>query len=398
MKNLLIALFAFCFINLNAQTGNELKTADVIALNAPDSCQASVDALGRYFSRAFKDKAFKLRAIYTWTAMNIFYDVANRNKVNAAVPFNDLVDKTMQTRIAICQGYASVFKALCDACGIRAYLVNGYTLQNGHVGELSHAWVIAAIDTSFYGFDPTWGAGYITNGDYLKRFSDQYFMIKPGDLIRDHMPFDPMWECLSQPVNNVDFSSGKIVPAANTEYFAYADSINAYQAMDSRDQCRTALRRLELAGVTNSLLMDWSDYLRDCIKSGQQNAAAVVKNNTVKQFNDAVASYNNCIYAFNLYVEYWNQGFNPLKSEPDIVGMLELCYTYLDSCKRSLSQVVPSDQGMKLSTDQLQLAIDVARDNMQKQKVFLKIYFNTDPMSRSQLFKNYNGAGLPKSK
>ena len=111
MKNLLIALFAFCFINLNAQTGNELKTADVIALNAPDSCQASVDALGRYFSRAFKDKAFKLRAIYTWTAMNIFYDVANRNKVNAAVPFNDLVDKTMQTRIAICQGYASVFKA-----------------------------------------------------------------------------------------------------------------------------------------------------------------------------------------------------------------------------------------------------------------------------------------------
>jgi len=139
-------------------------------------------------------------------------------------------------------------------------------------------------------------------------------------------------------------------------------------------------------------------FLRDCISNEKLNAVAAVKNKYVKQFNDAVASYNNCIYAFNQYVDYWNRQFTPAKPDPVIVDMLNLCYSYLDSCKTSLAVVVAGDPDMKQSTDQLQLAIDVAKENMDKQKVFLKIYFNTDPTSRPMLFKNYNGAGFPTKK
>jgi len=398
MKNLMVALFTLCFVQLQAQVGNEFKAADIIALNAPDSCQASVGALGRYFSSSFKSPAFRARAIFTWTAMNISYDISNKGKVTAATPYNELVDKTMETRKAICQGYASVFKALCDACGISAYIVQGYTRQNGHINDLSHAWIMAVIDSSYYGFDPTWGAGYMNKGNYQRYYNDQFFMIKPGILIQDHMPFDPIWECLSAPINNLDFNSGKTEPSTSTPLFAYADSIRAYNTLDPKDQCSASLRRLESAGVINSLLMEWSNYLRNCISNEKLNAVAAVKNKYVKQFNDAVASYNNCIYAFNQYVDYWNRQFTPSKPEPVIVDMLNLCYSYLDSCKTSLEQVVAGDPDMKPSTDQLQLAMDVAHDNLNKQKVFLKVYFNTDPQSRPLLFRNYNGAGFPTKK
>lgn len=395
MKILMAVLLILCFFHLNAQDNNELKAADVIAMNAPDSCQTSVSSLGRYFSSAFKSQKLRARAIFTWTTLNITYDVLNMDRVNTTTPFNELVDNTMQTHIAVCQGFASVFKALCDACGITSYIVNGYTRQNGQINKLSHAWIIAVIDSSYYGFDPTWGAGYMNNGRYIRYINNKFFMIKPEVLVSDHMPFDPLWECLNYPVNNLDFSSGKTIPAAGTAFFSYGDSIRVYQALLPNEQCKAALRRLESAGIENNLLRNWSNYLRDCITNEKLNAVTAVKNIYIKQFNDAVTDYNNCISAFNQYADYWNRMFTPLKSEPEIIGMLDLCYSYLNSCKRNLEQVIAGDPDMKLSTDQLQLAVKVAQDNLDKQKVFLKIYFNTDPPSRSQLFRNYNGAGLP---
>jgi hypothetical protein len=53
---------------------------------------------------------------------------------------------------------------------------------------------------------------------------------------------------------------------------------------------------------------------------------------------------------------------------------------------------------MKQSTDQLKIAVDVAKENLDKQKTFLKIYFNTDPQSRPMLFKKYGKSGLPSLK
>jgi len=398
MRNLIAAVFVVSCLTLHSQSLNEFRAADVIAMNAPDSCQASAASLGRYFSAAFKKPALRVRAIYTWTAMKISYDILNTGNVNAATPFNELVDNTMQSRKGICQGYASVFKALCDACGIPAWVVNGYTRQNGHINDISHAWVIAVTDSSYFGFDPTWGGGYMNKGKYAKQFSEQFFMVKPGVLIKDHMPFDPLWECLKHPISNTDFINARTTPSAPTGYFAFPDSIKAYQALDQKGQCSDALRRLQKAGVENKLLREWEDFLEKCIEFGTRNEIAAVKNKYVKQFNHAVASYNNCIYAFNQYADYWNRQFTPAKSQTDIVNMLDLCYTYLDSCKVSLSEVIPGDPDMKQSADQLKLAMDQAKESLDQQKVFLKIYFNTDPMSRPQLFKHYNGAGFPTKK
>jgi hypothetical protein len=398
MKILIIAFFTLCLFSLHAQVGSDLRAADVIALNAPDSVQSSVDGLGRYFSRSFSSQKFRARAIFSWTAMEISYDIANISKVNNTTGFDELVEKTMQTKSAVCQGYTAVFKALCDKCGIRAYVVNGYTRQNGHINDISHSWIIAVIDSMWYGFDPTWGGGYMIRGKYVRHFNEGFFMIKPEVLINDHMPFDPMWECLDHPVNNQDFTNGRIISTVSSNAFAWSDSIAAWQGMSVKDQCQASLRRLEIAGITNNLLQDWAKYLGDCITNGKLNVQATARNKYVKQFNDAVASYNQSIYLFNQYIDYWNRRFTPLKPELEIVEMLDSCYYYLNSSKKSLSQVLPQDEDMQQGTEQLQQAINLARENMDKQKVFLKIYFNTSPEYRIELFKNYNGAGFPTNK
>lgn len=398
MRLLLIVLLVQLSGIIYSQSAGEWKAADIIALNVPDSCQVSAVSLGKYFSGAFKSKAMRARAAYTWTSANISYDLKNLNKTNAASPYDELVTKTLSTRKAICQGYASVFKAICEACGINAYIVNGFTRQNGHINDISHAWVVAVIDSGWYGFDPTWGSGYLNRGRFVRQLNPQFFMLKPGELIRDHMPFDPMWQCLQHPLSTRDFLDGRTTAAENGRGFAFRDSISAYMAMPLSSQCQSAFRRMEECGIVNSLQMEWSNYLRECIRNEKLNQSNSEKNRYVRQFNSAVSNFNQCITAFNRYVDYFNGSFYPNRPEVEVIAMLDVCYAFLDSCSYQLTAVIATDEDIKQGIEQLRKASEEARKNVDQQMLFVKIYYNTDPVSRPGLFKNYSKLGFPKTR
>jgi hypothetical protein len=398
MRIPVLALFILSALTLGAQVSPDLRAADIIARNAPDSVQATPDGLGKYFAAMFSGQKYRVRAIFCWTASSISYDASKFSDPFHFQGTEELAARTMQTRSAVCQGYTAVFKALCDRCNIRAYIVNGYTRQNGHITNISHSWVIALIDSAFYGFDPTWGGGYMVRNRFVRHFNEEFFMIRPGDLIRDHMPFDPMWECLPYPVSNLEFTGGLTEPEVKQARFYYADSIPVYIALPVAEQYKSSLRRLENAGITNKLLREWEKYLQECIANESVNKQNVVRNKYVRQFNDAVADYNHSISLFNGYIDYWNRGFLPSRPELEIVAMLDSCYYYIDASKSSLSQVVPDNDEIRQSIDQLRQAIDIASGNLDRQKTFLKVYFNTEPAYRSQLFRTYNGAGFPNRK
>ena len=61
------------------------------------------------------------------------------------------------------------------------------------------------ITMSWYFVDPTWGSGYLSDGRFVKQINNFYFMTKPKDMIRSHMPFDPLWQFLYNPVTNQEF-------------------------------------------------------------------------------------------------------------------------------------------------------------------------------------------------
>ena len=108
-------------------------------------------------------------------------------------------------REAVCDGYARLFKTLCDYAGIQSEVINGYARGDvNRVGQSfvsNHAWNAVFIDSSWYLLDATWASGYITyRGDaFVKRYDDSYFMASPQTFIMDHYPDELRWSLLPNP-------------------------------------------------------------------------------------------------------------------------------------------------------------------------------------------------------
>ena len=144
----------------------------------------------------------------------------------------------------MCQGYAELFHELCEHSGIESYIVLGYTRQNGQVVNINHAWVVARIDTNWCFFDPTWGSGFLNNGKFTRKFTNEYFMVKPEVFIKSHMPFDPLWQCLNYPLNSRNFIQGTFPGKDTSVFFSFPDSIAAYEQLPKAGKFEAALRRV----------------------------------------------------------------------------------------------------------------------------------------------------------
>ena len=73
--------------------------------------------------------------------------------------------------------------------------------------------------------DPTWGAGFIKDSEFIKRLSFDYFEMLPGKAIKSHMPFDPLWQLSEYPINNEQFKNGYRKAGGKTNYFDYCEII-----------------------------------------------------------------------------------------------------------------------------------------------------------------------------
>jgi hypothetical protein len=135
----------------------------------------------------------KTRAIFAWIAGNIEYDVINMFALNFSEDTTAKIARALQTRKGICENYATLFTAVCNAAGIESVVVEGYTKQRGFTDYIPHAWSAARLDGAWYLFDPTWGSGYIEKGQFTRKMNDGYFKATPESFIATHMPFDYLW-------------------------------------------------------------------------------------------------------------------------------------------------------------------------------------------------------------
>ena len=222
MRRILFPFVLLCLFKVNYA---QIKNVDADATSIPEANCTSVDALSSYIKQHFSVDTDRVRAIYVWEANHISYDVKrfnDRDKNPYAPP--QTADDVLSTRSAVCQGYSDLFVDLCKAVGINAVRVTGYTKSQGKVNIISHAWAAVELSGKWYFFDPTWGAGYVSDDDkFVKRFNNTFYKILPEKFIGDHMPFDPMYEFLSYPLTNKEFIEGK--PAFTRTEFHYEDTL-----------------------------------------------------------------------------------------------------------------------------------------------------------------------------
>jgi transglutaminase/protease-like cytokinesis protein 3 len=385
-----------------SQPKSEFTKPDNIARTAPDSAEWNPGTLASYFQANLTNQRDLARAAYCWTATHIAYDVAGMYTTNVSDNPAAIILKTMGDRKAVCQGYAEVFHELCARCGITSYVIHGYTRQNGNIGGLPHAWVVAVIDSNWYFFDPTWAAGYIENAKFVKRFTGEYFMVTPQKQIRSHMPYDPIWQCLNHPFNSSDFYNGKLAANGDSTWFSFPDSISAFLSLSGNEQNVATLRRVEKNGIVNNTLLEYARYLRhniDVYNINQEidarNKEVARQRKVVDRFNQAANHYNRAVSLFNDYINYYNRQFKPAKPDSEIRMMIDTCDHELKRAGNMLATLPPGDENLRENIVALSGSILDMEKKVNDQQLWLRNYFSTSKPFRSGQFKKYTFFGVP---
>lgn len=160
----------------------------------------------------------KLRSIFTWITDHISYRVKNdfqRIQVNTRrsrftdtskwISANDFMASTvLQNQSAVCDGYARLFKTLCDYGGLRSAVITGFAkgdYNRRFIFRCNHSWNAVYLDSAWHLLDLTWASGYTNyRGDeFTKRLDETYYLSAPEDFIRDHFPDDLRWTLMENP-------------------------------------------------------------------------------------------------------------------------------------------------------------------------------------------------------
>jgi hypothetical protein len=182
----------------------------------------------------------KVRAIFRWITDNIAYRTRETTVRRRKSKFNNIeepddstdlkpldervAETVLANKVAVCDGYARLFKILCMYAGIRAEVINGYGKTEPHKihqrFRSNHSWNAVMVDSVWRLLDVTWASGYISwQGDsFVKQLDEQYFLSPPEQFIREHYPDDLRWSLMEDPPLMPEFRISPFKQKAFTKY------------------------------------------------------------------------------------------------------------------------------------------------------------------------------------
>jgi len=160
--------------------------------------------------------------------------------------------KVLSSKKAIPLGYCNLFQAMCENVGIQNYIIFGYTkdrdFKNGTTFvRTNHLWNIVLLEQEQFLFDIPWSVGLFdagrnNSGTFVKEFQPAKLFVNPALFILDHLPAQPRWQLLKNPVTITDFSAENLTVAMvsskqeTNPHYHYQDSINQFLALSIKDR------------------------------------------------------------------------------------------------------------------------------------------------------------------
>jgi transglutaminase/protease-like cytokinesis protein 3 len=216
LRALGILAFVLWFISADARLAADYSKynyseVDRHALTYRNRDFGSISKLADSLTAKFSEEHQKARAIYRWITDNIAYDCKAYHNPGKRT---DDYEEVLKKRKAVCAGYASLFKVLCDYAGLDCEIVKGY-VRNTYRGigderiEDNHAWNAVRLNDKWYLVDVTWGSGYTDEKvkRFTKSYSDNYFLTDPKLFILSHYPNNKKWQLLDRTVSKKKFLS-----------------------------------------------------------------------------------------------------------------------------------------------------------------------------------------------
>jgi hypothetical protein len=388
MRILFIFSLLLLVTGVKAQTIKNYDQVDQTALQIPDQLTKSTIDIADYIKQHFNNPDDRSRAIFVWVARNMEYDLANMFAINFYENTSEIINDALKNKKGVCMHFAELYNDIANQSGIKSYVIDGYTRQNGFVDYIPHAWCASLIGSDWYLFDPTWGSGYVQNEKFVRKLNNYYFKTKPEQLVSSHMPFDPLWQFLSYPVTNQEFYESKTTMNETKPKFNFLDTLKQYEQGSETERLISSARRIEKNGVRNSMISDRLQHIKREIEYYNNKQI-------VDTFNAATNLYNSGVNQLNQFINYRNNQFSPSKPDNEIQEMVDVAEKSLLSSRDKLKEIKNPDSNVSGSIAQLNRSIDEAMKNLTEQKAFLDKYFKTGKMFRKSLFYKYKWMGIP---
>ncbi len=365
----LILCFLVCAFQSRSQSMSAYAAIDRIALSIPSSQANSTSDIASYIKSHFKKGEEKVRAAFTWVATNIRYDAAHLHWVVLNEDHEERVTWAMERKKGVCENFAAIFTDICLKSGLRAFFVEGYTRTNGSMDRSGHAWSAVSIDNKWYLYDPTWDAGFNSNGIFVNRTASNYFQVAPATFIETHMPFDPIFQFLNYPISFDDFSKGFTKARNQLSFFNYTDSIVAYEKLNPLSKYTNAAIRIEKNGSPTQMTSTKLKQLR-------MEKEIIYQEEDADLYNSAIEDYKQAIGNFKTYLNYRNNQFLPERPYAETETMLDEIIQQISVASKKLSRVNETKATLALNTGDVEKVLNDLAAKVEAEKIFLRNYFS----------------------
>ncbi|KAI8832003.1 hypothetical protein BC829DRAFT_101374 [Chytridium lagenaria] len=186
------------------------------ARRTPVHLASKVSTLAHYLTSPYRDSPlYKIRAIFSWIAQNIAYDVQSfsgwQNGKNISASQNP--DHVLKSKMSVCEGYAGLFYALMSAGApeIECYKVSGAANGagtepgDGFMELEGHAWNIVKVCGEYRIIESTWGTGNVSGSKFNRALNPFYFLTRPEQIIPTHFPKVPSFQFLERPLTHFEW-------------------------------------------------------------------------------------------------------------------------------------------------------------------------------------------------
>jgi transglutaminase/protease-like cytokinesis protein 3 len=235
---------------------NDFQRIDALADKASQMNFTSPKKLAAFLTQGAKTDIEKVRAIYRWVTANINYDA--KSFFSGSYEPSD-AENVFMSRKSVCEGYANLFDTLAREAGIESQKISGFAKGYGYSAgagaaadsKPNHAWNAVKLDGKWFLVDSTWGAGYLENRSFVRRFEGHYFLTPPEQFIFDHLPEDPRWQLLDKQISNSEYV---MLPYLRPDFFKNGLRLIGYKAgqIKARDQFVFTLAGEDLKNNPNS--------------------------------------------------------------------------------------------------------------------------------------------------
>ncbi|MEO8532396.1 MAG: transglutaminase domain-containing protein [Flavobacterium sp.] len=231
LKNNTIKGLVLSIIFLQASYSQKTNAVDNTVLKYPKQF-STTEKLAARIKKDFTSDYDKARAIYSWMAFNIKYDLdtylnppqsigfsysTEEEKQKKIQEINDAeIQKVFKSQEAVCEGFTILYSHLAALVGLKSEVVRGDSKTRlSDIGKKNtasnHTWNIVLIDGKWRLVDVTWGEGYYdqSRGKLTKNFTSIYFDAEPGYFFAKHFPDSGTFD--GRKLNKDDFLNGPLI-------------------------------------------------------------------------------------------------------------------------------------------------------------------------------------------